>query len=114
MKKTILVLLILIILINVISPGPDCRYTTYSGSFTFIEDNYKQRNFEMCMAKFTEFKKENVADSILYRLTSKDYRKFWNYSAYFFSDKFDLPFISWDSVAARRGIVSNKSGFQDF
>lgn len=113
MVKAIVAILIILIISNIFSQ-PDCRYTNFSGSFTFEEMNFKERNFRMCKDKFEAFKNRNKVDTVLYRLCAKNYFKFWNYRSYFFSEQFRLPFMRWKQVEERRGAVINKSGFQDF
>jgi hypothetical protein len=114
-KSVVFIILIAIVAVNAlfVSRNIDCSYSNSAGTFTFEEMNLKQRNFDMCKRKFAEFKKQN-ADTILYRLCKKNFLKFWNWSTYFFQEKFKLPYKSWKEIAERRGKVSAKSGFQDF
>lgn len=114
MKKIIVVLLGLFVLLNLFTPEPDCSYSNYTGSFTFAEMNFKERNFRNCEAKFGIFKRQYRTDTVLYRLRSKDLWQFWNYRRYLCSDKYRLPYIEWSDVQLRRGVTSNKTGFQDF
>ena len=80
----------------------------------FQEMGFKSRDFQMCLRKFNEFKKQNSTDTVLYRLCKNNYLKFWKYHNYFFTDKFRLPYMNWSEIEARRGPLTNKSGFQDF
>ncbi len=114
MIKIIAILLTILVLLNFFSPEPNCSYSNYTGSFTFEEMNFKERNFRNCEAKFGLFKKENNSDTALYRLCPKKFWQIWNYRRYFFSDKYKLPFMNWESIQLRRGVISYKSGFQDF
>lgn len=113
MIKAFVVIFLILIIANIFSQ-PDCRYSNFSGAFTFEEMNFKERNFQMCKGKFELFKSENKVDTVLFRLYGKNYWKFWNYRSYLFSEKFRLPFISWEEVQQRRGAVNYKTGFQDF
>src|SRR5688500_13574238 len=97
MAKALVVIFIIIIASNIFS-RPDCRYSNFSGSFTFQEINFNDRNFRMCKDKFEVFKAKNKVDTVLYRLCAKNYFKFWNYNSYFFSEKFKLPFLPWADV----------------
>lgn len=114
-KSTIIIIIIVIAVVNVAMMGRniDCSYSNSSGSFTFEEMNFKERNFDMCQRVLTEFKKEN-SDTVLYRLCSKNFLAFWNWGAYLYQKKFRLPYTSWAEIKAKRGPVRNKSGFQDF
>lgn len=114
MTKIIVVLLVLFVLLNLFSPESDCSYSNYTGSFTFAEMNFKERNFRNCEHKFSLFKKENHYDTALYRLCPKRFWQVWNYWRYIFSDKYKLRYLEWDHVQLRRGVTSNKTGFQDF
>lgn len=114
MIKIITALLVILVLLNFISPEPNCSYSTYMGSFTYEEMNFKERNFRNCQAKFGLYKKEKNNDTILYRLCPKKFWQVWNYERYFFSDKFKLPYANWNSIQLRRGAITNKTGFQDF
>jgi hypothetical protein len=114
-KFIVFIILVAIVAVNAVSVSRniDCSYSNSSGSFTFEEMNLKERNFEMCMRKFSEFKKQS-ADTVLYRLCKKNFLKFWNWSNYIFQKKFKLPYKSWKEIDERRGMVNAKSGFQDF
>ena len=92
----------------------DCTYSNYNGTFTFEEMNFNDRSFDMCLRKFEEYKKQAQRDTVLYRLCEKNFLKFWNWGTYLFADKFQLPYISWKEIESRRGLVTAKSGFQDF
>lgn len=109
-----IILVVILIASNVFSQNHDCAYTNYTGSFTFEEKNFNNRNFSMCIKKFDEFKRINKADTILYRICEKSGKHFWDYSDYLVKEKYKLPFIKWDEVKQRRGNVENKTGFQDF
>jgi hypothetical protein len=115
-NKFILIALLIVALASVASTSPniDCSYSNYNGSFTFEEMNFKERNFDMCLRKFEEFKKQNKQDTILYRLCKKNLFKFWNWGKYFSQKKFKLPYIAWQKINLRRGVLTAKSGFQDF
>lgn len=107
---------IFFIITNVISTilnTIDCRYSNYSGTFTFQEVNSKERNFDMCLRNFFEFKKQNKTDTVLYRLCEKHLWQFWNWGTYLKSN-FRLPYKPWPEIESRRGPVTAKSGFQDF
>jgi hypothetical protein len=114
MAKIIVAFLIILVILNFISPEPNCSYSNYMGSFTYQEMNFKERNFRNCQSKFGLYKKENNSDTILYRLCPKKIWQVWNYSRYIFSEKYKLPYVSWDRIQVRRGVVTNKTGYQDF
>jgi len=113
MVKAFVVIFVILIISNIFSE-PDCTYSNFSGSFTFWEMNFKERDFQMCKRRFEAYKTVNKVDTVLYRLCARNYWKFWNYKSYLFSEKFKLPFISWKEVEQRRGPVELKTGFQDF
>ena len=116
MKTVVILILVIVVGANSISliTTINCNYSNYNGSFTFEEMTSKERNFEMCERKFTEFKKQNNTDTTLYRLCKKNIFEFWNWGTYMFSEKFSLPYMSWQTIASRRGMLSARSGFQDF
>ena len=100
--------------INAMFGKTDCSYSNNNGTFTFEEVNFKERNFDMCQRKFSEFRKTNNADTVLYRLCKKNFLQFWNYGAYVTDKRFKLAYMPWSSIEQRRGKISAKSGFQDF
>lgn len=114
-KSTILIIIIAIVVVNLamMTRNMDCSYSNSSGSFTFEEMNFKERNFRMCQNKMEEFKKEN-SDTVLYRLCPMNFLAFWNWGAYLYQKKFRLPYTSWEEIERKRGPVRNRSGFQDF
>jgi hypothetical protein len=125
MKRWIIILLVVIALIVLSNTRAaksmvnekdesDCSYSNRDGSFTFQEFQFNSRDFAMCQRKFQEFKKQNHTDTVLYRLCKSNYLKFWNYSDYFFDEKFRLPYKSWPEIEEIRGPIDHKTGFQDF
>ena len=114
MFPVIMLVLLIVVLTNLFAQQPDCRYANYDGSFTFMEQNTKGRNFRMCQNRFTAYKKEIGQDTLLYRINKKNLLQFWNYSDYLFKDEFKLPYMSWKDIESRRGQIENKTGFQDF
>ena len=116
MKKFVAIFVVVtLVLSNVLSPEPDERYSNASGSFTYMEVNRKQKDFEVCLYKFGAFKRHDKnADTMLYRLDEKKLYKFWNYTRYFISPKYQLPYSNWQDILDRRSVLENKSGFQDF
>jgi len=116
MKTVIILVLIIVVVANAISlaRNVNCTNSNYKGSVTFEEINFNERNFDMCKRKFSAFKKQNSADTVLYRLCRKNILKFWNWGNYILQEKFNLPYISWQEIASRRGKLTAKSGFQDF
>ena len=121
--KLILIIMLAVLILSNTAPAnrileptitDDCRYSNFNGSFTFEEMQFQSRDFDMCLRKFNEFKKQNHTDTVLYRLCKNNYLKFWKYHNYFFSEKFRLPYMSWTEIEARRGPIENKSPFQDF
>jgi hypothetical protein len=112
--KIIVPVLVVIFLSGLIAPKPDLAYTNVNGSFTFEEMNFKARGFDMCEAKFIEYKKVHANDTVLYRITSKKFWRFWEYCDYLFDERFQLPYMDWEAVEKRRGKVEAKSGWMDF
>lgn len=92
----------------------DLCYSNDTGSFTFEERNVQGRDFLMCQRKFAAFKQTGTHDTVLYRLIAKDPVRFWRYRQYLFTEKYQLPFQDWQKISVRRGVLINKSGFQDF
>jgi hypothetical protein len=122
MKKISLILisLFLFIVINNLSPlrwfygKYDCQFSNGDGSFTFAEVNFKGAGFQLCQEIFVEFKKRKLGDTVLYRLCPMNLLHFWDYGQYLFSEKYRVPYKSWQEIEAKRKPVVNKSGFQDF
>src|SRR5690349_5526556 len=120
MARVSIIIIIIIAVIMVIAtisfPGgkEDCLYANANGSFTFEEMNLKGRDFDMCTRKWTEFKKNNKSDTILFRLCRINALKFWNYGDYLTHPAYRLPYLSYEVLMSRRGAVVNKSGYQDF
>lgn len=114
MVKIIAIVITIVVILNFISREPDCSYSNYSGSFTFTEMNFKERNFRNCKAKFNLFKKEYNRDTVLYRLCEKKFWQFWNFKEYLFSEKYQLPYANWNNIQRRRGRLDHTTGFQDF
>ena len=92
----------------------DCAYANRTGTFTFQEMNFKNRDYTMAKWKFEAYKKENKKDTVLYRLCTINYFKFWNYRHYLTHEKYKLPYRPWMEIEKNRGVVENKSGYQDF
>lgn len=118
MKSTtnfLIVLVILLVGLNLagMTRDIDCSYSNASGTFTFGEMNFKERNFDMCKRTFAEFKKQN-SDTILYRLCRTNLLEFWNWGNYLFREKFRLPYRPWKKIELKRASIKAKSGFQDF
>ncbi len=110
-------ILVIVIVVNAASlllNNMDCTYSNRSGTFTFEEMNFNERTFDMCLHKFAKYKKIDQRDTVLYRLCEKNFFKFWNWSNYLFAEKFKLPYMSWEEIEARRGLITARSGFQDF
>ena len=117
MRKIILILLfvgIIMVIASLFIPGHDCSYSNYNSTFTFEDKNFNGRDFRMCKAKFEEFKKINRQDTVLYRVCKKNPIHFWRSNDPLVREKYKLPYLSWDEIAARRGAIQNKTGFQDF
>ena len=122
MKKLILIFFLLSLFIVISNLPPihwfykqnDCWFSNGNGSFTFAEMNFKGDDFQQCSHKFLEFKKRKPGDTILYRLCPMSVFHFWDYGEYIFSQKYRVPYKSWQEIEDRRGTLSNKSGFQDF
>jgi hypothetical protein len=116
-KKPILFLLLMIVIVanaaTMTTSSIDCSYSNDNGSFTFEEKNSKERNFDMCLRKFEEFKKQ-AGDTTLYRLCEKNVLKFWHWGNYLLGEKFKLPYRSWKEIEMKRGAIVAKTGFQDF
>src|ERR1700743_1231711 len=91
-----------------------CRYSTGDGGFTFEEMNFMDADFRMCQNRFQEYKKNQIKDTILYRLCPMNALHFWDYGEYLFSKRYHLPFKSWQSIENIRGTITNKTGYQDF
>ena len=92
----------------------DCGFSSGDANFTFKEMNFGEYDFGVCQSRFQEFKKRNLGDTTLYRLCPKNIFHFWDYGQYLFSEKYRLPYKQWSEIEARRGPITNKSGFQDF
>ena len=116
MKTVVILVLVIVIVANAVSlaRNVNCNYSNYNGSFTFEEMNFHERNFDMCERKFSEFKKQSNADTALFRLCRKNIFKFWNWGNYMLREKFNLPYMSWQEIKSRRGMLAARSGFQDF
>jgi len=120
MKKIFIFLPILLIVAINLPPlrwvfGEDnCEFSNGDGFFTYVEVYFKGDDFQECQRKFVEFKKRNLGDTTLYRLCPKNIFHFWDYGQYLFSEKYRLPYKPWSEIEARRGPITNKSGFQDF
>jgi len=119
MKKILLILLLFLVIVNLpplrwVFGENNCSFSNSNGLFTYIEMNFKGDNFDECKRKFLEFKKRNLGDTTLYRLCPKSIFHFWDYGQYLFSEKYRLPYKPWAEIEARRGQITNKSGFQDF
>jgi len=85
----------------------DYDYSTYNGSFTFDEIQFKGRDFRMCKDLFIKLKESHELpdSSRLYRLNKISIWKFWRWSDYLFKEKYWLPFLNWADVQKRRGHV---------
>ena len=122
MKKVIfsitIVLLIICIsnipLVSFFIGSNDCQFSNSDGSFTFAEVNFKGADFRLCQENFVEFKKRKLGDTVPYRLCPKNVLHFWDFGQYIFSPKYRVQYKSWEEIQSRRGVLSNKSGFQDF
>ena len=122
MKKTSIIVIAIIGLVLITNVPPlklilgsdDCRYSNYNGSFTFAETNFGGYDYDLCINRFTEYKKQRFTDITLYRLTPMNPLCFWKYGDYLFSGKYRLPYKPWQEIYNRRGPLGNKSGFQDF
>lgn len=101
-------------IIGLFTPKQDMRYSNFNGSFTFEEMNFFERHFEYCTNKFEKFKEDHHTDTILYRLDKIDLTKVWQYGRYIFEKRYHLPYMDWEEINKRRGVLENKSGFQDF
>lgn len=93
----------------------DYNYTTYDGSFTFSESQFKGRDFKMCESTFTNLKTSGQLpdSSRLYRLNENSIWKFWRWGDYLLKKKYKLIFLDWSEVKQRRGNVSSLHN-QDF
>ena len=100
--------------LSILLGSDDCRYSNSSGSFTFAETNFGGYDYNLCLNRFTEYKKQFKADTVLYRLNSINPLRFWNFREYLFEHKYHLPYKSWETIENIRGPIRNKSGFQDF
>jgi len=108
-----------IILLNIppikyIFGNDDCRYSNANGSFTFQEANFNSRDYENAKWKFSEYKKRNSTDTIMYRLCRINLLYVWQYGDYLFSPKYRLPYKSLQEIEKKRGAVRHHSVFQDF
>lgn len=100
--------------LSILMESDDCKYSNSSGSFTFAETNFGGYDYDLCVNRFTEYKRQFKSDTVLYRLTSIKPLRFWNFREYLFDQKYHLPYRSWESIDRIRGPIRNKSGFQDF
>ncbi|MBS1664722.1 MAG: hypothetical protein JST68_26995 [Bacteroidetes bacterium] len=122
MKRTVVVFvtIVSIVIINNVPPirwlygNTNCRFSNYNGTFTYAELQFNGDDFETCQEKFLLFKGKQNDDTVLYRLCPKNILHFWDYGQYIFSDKYRLPYKSWEEIDRKRGPITNKSGFQDF
>jgi hypothetical protein len=121
MKKSRIILIILILLVAVNLPpikwltgGNDCSYSNGDGSFTFGEMNFKEYNYQVCQARFKAYKTLDPSDTTLYRLSRINLLRFWRWGEYLFAPNYRLAFRDWQDIEAKRKPVVNKSGFQDF
>ncbi len=100
--------------LNFLLGTDNCRYSNNTGSFTFAETNFGGYDYDLCMNRFSDYKRLAKTDTVLYRLTSMNPLCFWKYRDYLFDHKYRLPYRSWEAVEHIRGVIRNKSGFQDF
>jgi hypothetical protein len=114
MKKFAVIVILIVLLSNFLPLENNVSYSNADGSFTFEEMNFKGRDYSMCFRKFDSYKKEHHDNTVLYRITPILPWKFWHWKSYLFQDKYKLPFKSWNEISASRGVVENKSGYQDF
>ena len=119
MLKILIVILGIVVFSNILPvktlvKTDDCRYATGDGGFTFQEMNFMNADFRMCQNRFREYKKNQIKDTILYRLCPINVLHFWDYGEYLFSKRYHLPFKSWQSIENIRGTITNKTGYQDF
>jgi hypothetical protein len=118
--KKITLLFILIILIFNLTPAKwiagydDLLYSNETGTFTFNEANYAGRNYQLCKVNFEEYKKNEKTDTILYRITQKNFFKFWRWGDYLTKEKYKLPYRDWKEIERVRGPIVNKSAWQAF
>jgi len=91
----------------------NCSYSNYNGSFTYREMRFKGRDLRTAKLLFDDFKKQDQTDTVLYRLCGKQFWKVWKYPQYLFSEKYQLPYLSWTDIERRRKNV-RLSVFQDF
>jgi len=116
---TITAAIFTIILLNIppikyIFGNDDCRYSNANGSFTFQEANFNSRDYENAKWKFSEYKKRNSADTVLYRLCDVNLLRVWKYGDYLLSEKYHLRYKSWPEIEKGRGALRHHSVFQDF
>lgn len=122
MKKILFLLTVVFFFVVICNIAPvrwifranDCEFGNNDGSFTYSEMTFKERGFKKCYRNFLEFKKRKLGDTTLYRLCPKNIFHFWDYGQYLFSEKYRIPYKPWAEIEARRGPITNKSGFQDF
>lgn len=89
----------------------DIDYANSSGTFTFSEMNGKERNFLMCSNRWNSFKQTSQKDTVLYRITPRNYFHIWNLGDYLFAEKYHYPY---KEIIIRRPGNFLHSGYQDF
>jgi hypothetical protein len=100
--------------IHLLYKEDNCRFSNSDGSYTYAEMLFEGDNFEDCKGRFAEFKKTRNGDSMLYRITPINPLHFWDYGDYLFTEKYRMPFRDWESIKEKRGLLKNKSGYQQF
>lgn len=132
-KKLIKITAISILFISMVNIPPlsfpfiildrdDCQYSNGDGTFTFSEFTFKGKDFLTGQYLFNAFK-ESVrnndsgyvgCDTTLYRIKKKEFYKFWHYGAYFFDEKYRVPYKDWDKISKKRVPLEVPQKYVDF
>lgn len=89
----------------------DVDYSNITATFTFSEMNGEGRDYRMCYNRWKDFKQTKHADTVLYRITPKNYWHIWNYGDYLFAEKYKYQF---KKIEISRSPNFLNSGYQDF
>jgi len=90
------------------------RYSNYNGSFTAqniqlgILTNSKH-GIETRFKSFIEETDPPPEDRQLYRLFRRNPLYFWRWYSYFTDERYDLPYMNWKEIRARRGYDKKNS-----
>lgn len=104
-----------VILKNFVTGVNTYEYSNADGSFTFEVMPSKGRDIRMMKWRHDEFLASNVpSDTVLYRTFKKHYWKFWLWVDYYNAELYQFPYKSWEQIKAQRGVIIDRSQYQEF